>query len=53
MIQKELLSPTNLPKAKTFNIYELLEIVVISKDKNFIFAIFQEVASSFTSFSNS
>lgn len=36
----KLLSSPNLLRAKIFGIYKLLEVVMINKDKNFIFTVF-------------
>lgn len=52
MIPREFFDPTNLSKAQTLYIYEVVKIVVIYKKKNLIFTIFQIVPPSFKSFDN-
>ncbi len=52
VISKKLLSLTNLTKAQTFHIYELTEVIIVSKDKHLVFAAFQVVASSLKSLNN-
>lgn len=52
MILKGFLSLANLLKAQVFSIHELLEVVVISEDKDLIFAAFQVVAASFKNLNN-
>lgn len=37
----------NLSKAQTFSIYKLTEVVIVNKDKYFIFASFQVIVPSF------
>lgn len=41
MVLRELLSPTDLPRAQAFDIYKLLEIVMVIENENLIFAVFQ------------
>lgn len=38
VLSRELLDSTNFSKVETLNIYKLSEVIVISKDKNLIFA---------------
>ena len=40
MVLKELLGPTDLFKAQALYIHEMMEVIVIRKDENFIFATF-------------
>ena len=40
MITKELLIPTDLKKAQTFYIYELLKIIIVGKNENLMFIVF-------------
>ena len=40
MIAKKLLGPPNLTKTQVFYIYETAKVVVISKNKDFVFATF-------------
>lgn len=53
VILREFLGLANLPKIKVFSIYELSEVVVISGDKNLIFAALQVVMPSLKGFNNS
>ena len=53
MIIKELLSPIDLSGAQVLCIQKTLEVIVICKDKNPIFAIFQVMMLSFECFNNS
>lgn len=52
IVIKELLSQINLSKAYTFYIYKLIDSIVINKNKNFVFTIFQIVAPSFKYLNN-
>ncbi len=47
------MSLLNLTKAQAFCIYELMEIVMVHKNKDFIFVALQVVALSLKSFNNS
>lgn len=47
MVLKKLLCPANLPEVPTFGIYELMNNVVVSEDKDLVFADLQVVAPSF------
>ena len=49
----ELLSPINLSGAQAFYIYKMAKIIIIHKNKNFIFAIFEVVLLCFENFNNS
>ena len=40
IILKELLGLTNLSKAQIFYIHEIIKVVIIYEDKNFMFATF-------------
>ncbi len=40
VVLKELLGPANLTRAQVFHIYELIEVIMVSKDKDLIFAAF-------------
>ena len=53
MVLREFLGLVDLTKAQTFYIHELMEVIIISKDKNFIFTIFQIVTLSLKNFNNS
>lgn len=53
MILKKFLSLSNLLKDLNFYIYELIKIVVISKNKDLILAIVQIMTSNLKSFNNS
>ena len=46
VVLRELLSLADLIRAQVFYIYELTEIVMVNKDKNFVFATFQVVVPS-------
>ncbi len=52
VISRELLGPANLARAQTLRISESTEIVVVSDDKDLIFAAFQVVAPSLKGFNN-
>ncbi len=53
VISRELLGPADLAGAPTPCIYESKEVVVISEDKDLVFAVFQIVAPSFQGFNDS
>ncbi len=40
MVLRELLGLADLTKAQTFCIHELMEVIMINKDEDFVFAIF-------------
>ena len=41
MVLRELLGPADLPRAQTLCIYETTEVIVVYKDENLMFAVFQ------------
>ena len=53
MIPRELLGPLDLIKAQTLYIHELTKIVMVSKDKDLIFATFSAVPLGIKRFNNS
>ena len=53
MVSKELLGLANLTKTQAFSIYELTEVVIVSKDKDLVFAALQVVTPSLKSLNNS
>ncbi len=53
MVLRELLGVADLTRAQAFRIYELTEVIMVSKDENLIFAAFQVVAPSLKDFNNS
>lgn len=53
IILKELLSLTNLTKTQLFYVYELIEVIMVGKNKDFIFAIFNIMSPDFKGFNNS
>ncbi len=52
VVSRELLGPADLTRAQTFRIYKLMEIIMVSKDKDLVFAAFQVVVPSFKDFNN-
>lgn len=46
MLFKWLFSLANLPRTQIFCIYKLIQIIIIGRNKNFLFAIFQIVVLS-------
>lgn len=52
MISKELSGLLDLTKAQILHIYKPTKIIIVDKDKNFMFATFQIVAPDFNSFDN-
>ncbi len=46
------LSPPDLPRAQGFQVHEVLEVVVVSKNNNFMLAVLQVVSPSLESFNN-
>ncbi len=54
VVLKELLDPADLTKVQVFRIHESTEVIIIvSKDKNLVFAAFQVVVPSLKGFNNS
>ncbi len=53
MVLRELFGSVDLTRAQAFYIYELTEIIMVSKDEDLVFATFQVVAPSFKDFNNS
>ncbi len=49
----ELLGPADLMRAQAFRIHESTEVIMVSKDEDLVFAIFQVVAPSLKGFNNS
>ena len=49
MVLREFLGLVDLTRAQAFCIYKLTEVVIVSKDKDLIFAAFYVVSSSFKS----
>lgn len=47
VILRQFLYPMNVTRTETFCIYKLIEVIMVSKDKNLIFAAFQVVTPSF------
>ncbi len=43
VVLRELLGPTDLARAQTLHIHKLKEVIVVSEDKNLVFATFQIV----------
>ncbi len=52
VVLRELLGPTDLTRAQAFRIHKLTEVIMVSKDNDFVFAAFQVVAPSLKSFNN-
>ncbi len=52
VVSRDLLGPMKLTKAQVFHIYESTEVVIVSKDEDFIFTAFEVVAPSLKSFNN-
>lgn len=53
MILKELFGLSNLVKTQTFFINKMTQVVIIDKNKTFIFLILKMILSSFEYFNNS
>ena len=53
VVLKEFLNLVDLAKAQVFCIHKLTEVIMVSKDKNVIFAAFQIMAPSLKDFNNS
>lgn len=49
MVLREFFYPVDLTKTETFCIYELVKVIIVSKDKDLVFAAIQIVAPSFES----
>ncbi len=52
-VLQKLLGLADLARAQTFHIYELTKVVIVSEDKDLVFATFQIVAPSLKSLNNS
>ena len=52
VVSRKLLGATDLVRAQAFCIHELTKIIIVSKDKDLVFAAFQVVAPSFESLNN-
>ena len=53
MVLRELLGPADLSRAQILHIYEIMEIIVVYKDENLMFATFQIVTPRLEGFDNS
>lgn len=53
VVLRELYGPTDLAEAETLTIYKLIEVVIVSKDKDLMFAAFQIMVSSLKDFNDS
>ncbi len=53
VVLKELLGPADLTRAQAFYIHESTEVIMVSKDENLVFVVFQVVAPSLKDFNNS
>ncbi len=53
VVSRKLLGPADLARAQTLGIYELMEVVMVSDNKDFVFATFEVMAPSLKSFNNS
>lgn len=49
VVLREFLYPVDLTKTETFCIHKLVEVIIVSKDKDLVFVAFQIVAPSFES----
>lgn len=49
MVPEKFLGLLNLLKTQALDIYKLIEVIIVCKNKIFKFAVFQEVAPSFKS----
>ena len=47
MVSRELLGPADLSGARALYIHETIEVIMVHKDENFMFAAFQVVMPSF------
>ncbi len=52
-VSRELLGPADLTRAQTFHIHESAEVIMVSKDEDLVFAVFQVVAPSLKGFNDS
>ena len=52
VISRELLGPTDLTRAQAFCIHESTEVIMVNKDEDLIFTLFQIVALSFKGLNN-
>lgn len=52
VVAKEFLGPLDLKKTQAFEIYDLMKVVVINKNKDVMFAIFQIMLPGFESLNN-
>ena len=52
MILREFLGSTNLTKTQVFHIYKSAKVIIISKDKNFVFTVLQILALSLKNLNN-
>ena len=53
MVLKKYLDPADLMRVQVFCIHELIEVIMVNKNENLIFAAFQVVALSLKSFNDS
>ncbi len=53
VVSREFLGLIDLRRAQAFRIHELMEVIIVSKDKDLVFATFQVVTPSFKGFNNS
>ncbi len=53
VVSRELLGPTDLTRAQAFCIHESTEVIMVSKDEDFVFTAFQVVAPSLKGFNDS
>ncbi len=53
VVLRKFLGPADLTRAQAFCIHELTEVIIVSKDKDLVFAAFQVVAPSLKGFNNS
>ncbi len=53
VVSREILGPAELTRAQAFRIHKSTEVIMVSKDKDLIFAAFQVLAPSRKSFNNS
>ena len=52
MVRREILSLANLIKAQIFYIHKLKKVIILSKNKNLIFAMFQVILLKIKNFNN-
>ena len=53
VVLRKLLGPKDLAKVQAFCIYESTKVIMVSKDKDLVFATFQVVAPNLKGFNNS